>query len=345
MNARVGIGFAAATVALALALAGCSTGTKDGPKDVIAAMAAADQAAQAAAPAAPGAAAPAAATSCSPAADASFPALGSLPAPGSPPAGSFAANVKAKGQLVVGVSGDTRLLGYRDSLDNGELKGFDIELAKAVGRAIFGADGHVQFKVITAGQRFDYVNRGQVDMVARAVSMTCDRWSKPELEKSAIFSAGYFSSEQRLLVRADQGVTSINGLGKGSKVCAPAGSTSLANLAKYPAVTPVSVEIHSDCLALWQEGRVDAITGDDAILAGFAAQDPHAKVVGKSLDTTSYAFAVGKTHRDFVQFLNAVMTGPDFRSTWTKAYGANLEGPLGPKTQPALNTTRPLTVR
>ena len=128
-------------------------------------------------------------------------------------------------------------------------------------------------------------------------------------------------------------------------VCAPTGSTSLANLAAHPNVTPVAAEIHSDCLALWQEGRVDAITGDDAILAGFAAQDPHAAVVGPSMDTTSYGFAIGKQHLDFVQFVNAVMAGPSFRATWAKAYGQYLADRLGPQTQPVPNYSRPLTAR
>ena len=155
-----------------------------------------------------------AAVKCSPEADASFPALAGLPA------GSFVAQIRGRGQLVVGVSGDTRLLGYRDSLNGGDLKGFDIELAKAIGKAIFGVDGKVQFKVITAGQRFDLVNKsveeGGVDLVARAVSMTCDRWANPDPTKSSAFSAAYLTSAQKLLVRKDLGVASIDRLLKGA---------------------------------------------------------------------------------------------------------------------------------
>lgn len=330
---------ATAGLVLVLATAGCGLSAGEGPEDVVAAMKERRQAAAQAAEQAgsvPGAAgpAPAAAAGCTPGPDASYPPVAGIPA------SSFAAQVKAKGSLVVGVSGDTRLLGYRDALDGGNLKGFDIELAKAVGRAIFGTDGKVQFRVITAGQRFPYVNDGTVDLVARAVSTTCDRWANPDPAKSAVFSASYLVSAQRLLVRKDRGVTSIKQLPQDSKVCAPTGSTSLATLAAYPNVRPVAAEIHSDCLALWQEGRVDAITGDDAILAGFAVQDPHAVVVGDSLDTTHYAFAIGKEHQDFVRFVNAVMAGPDFRATWTRAYGQFLAGPLGPQTQPAPNYSR-----
>lgn len=330
---------------LALLLAGCSTATGDGPKDVFAAMQARQQAAagvQAGAVQSGAGAVAAAPAKCSPPPEASYPPLASLPAAGSPPAGSYAATIKQRGRLVVGVSGDTRLLGYRNALKGGELEGFDIELAKAVGRAIFGVDGKVQFKVITAGQRFPYVNDGTVDLVARAVSTTCDRWANTDPSKSAVFSASYLLAKQRLLIRTDReaAVPSIQKLPQGSKVCAPTSSTSLANLAQFTNVTPVAAEIHSDCLALWQEGRVDAITGDDAILAGFAVQDPHAKVVGPSIDTTYYAFAIGKGHKDFVRFVNAVMAGPAFRATWAGAYKTYLEAPLDPNTQPTPNYSR-----
>jgi polar amino acid transport system substrate-binding protein len=340
---------ALALAAAVLALAACSTTSKAGPNDVLAAMDAHQQAASRAAAgvasSGAGAATAAAAVTCSPSAEASYPALGSLPAATALPAGSFAARIRAKGVLVVGVSGDTRLLGARNALKKYALEGFDIELAKAIGRAIFGVDGKVQFKVITAGDRFTFANNGTVDLVARAVSMTCDRWQNTDDSKAAIFSAGYFKSDQRLLVRDGSGITRIQDLkSPTNRVCAPTGSTSVANLAKFTNVTPVSVEIHSDCMALWQEGRVDAITGDDAILAGFAAQDPHAAVVGGALDSTYYAFAIGRKNKDFVQFVNAVMATPAFRSTWTDAYDAYLAVPLKsqPQTQPAPNYNRPL---
>ena len=41
-----------------------------------------------------------------------------------------------------------------------------------------------------------------------------------------------------------------------------------------------AADTHTGCLVLFQQGEVDAITGDDTVLAGFAAQDPYAKVVG-----------------------------------------------------------------
>ncbi|MDQ1287586.1 MAG: polar amino acid transport system substrate-binding protein [Actinomycetota bacterium] len=348
-------GLVAVLVTVLAGTTGCAAAGA-GPRDVLGAMQGRQQVEEAAASVAAAKASRSAATAsgkvaseCSPSQEASFPPLSSLPAPGKAPAGTLAAKITARGYLVVGVSGDTRLLGARNARKSGQLEGFDIELAKALARAIFGtSDNRVRFKVITAGERFALVNKGAdaggVDIVARAVSMTCERWKSSNPVEGALFSAGYFTSDQRLLVRNDLGVKSIQDLKPGlDRVCAPIGSTSLAELAEHKFVKPVAAEIHSDCLALWQEGRVAAITGDDAILAGFADQDPRAVVVGTPMDTTYYAFAIGRGQEDFVQYVNAVMETPAFQSSWAAAYATYLKAGLGERSFPAPNYSRPLS--
>jgi len=340
---RRGGALLAAGALVTAGLAACSSASSTRPGDVLDAVEA-QQKADAAVAAPPAAAAAAAApASCSPKPNVSYDPLGSVPS--TLPAGSLEATIRNRGSLVVGVAGDTRLLGARDRLTEAAPKGFDIEIAKALGRAIFGSDGHVTFKVITAGQRFPQVNAGAdkqgVDVVARAVSMTCDRWAATDPAKGSAFSAAYLSSDQRFLVR--KGVPQINSVddlvaqkratdpSAQVKICAPVGSTSLAKITGWrPEVTPVAVAIHSDCLALWQEGRVDAITGDDVILAGFKDQDPTAVILGgQALDNTPYGLAISKAHPEFVQYVNAVMATSQFRQDWQRAYDTYLAPALG----------------
>ena len=45
-----------------------------------------------------------------------------------------------------------------------------------------------------------------------------------------------------------------------------------------PKAIAVGADNHTGCLVLFQSGEVDAITGDDTVLAGLAAQDPYAVV-------------------------------------------------------------------
>jgi polar amino acid transport system substrate-binding protein len=333
---------------LAAALAGCSSSS--GAGSVSAVIEAGGQkaaTAQLGAPAAQAAQA-AVASTCSPPANASYPTLGSLPAAGSLPSGSLEATIRQRGYLLVGVSGDTKLLGARDLLADGRpLQGFDIDVAKAIGAAI-GVS--VRFKVITTADRFSQVNAGAenggVDLVARAVSMTCDRWANADPAKGSAFSAAYLTSAQRVLANPKVYPT-VDALIKANpkaKICAPSGTTSLANVAKIgPEVIAVPVAIHSDCLALWQEGRVDAITGDDVILAGFRAQDPTADILtgGPDLGSTPYGLALPR-NRAFVQYVNTVMASSAFQTAWNTAYQTYLAQPLtkSPKSFPTPDYSR-----
>ncbi len=88
----------------------------------------------------------------------------------------------------------------------------------------------------------------------------------------------YYRSGQKILVRKGSKANSIKDL-DGQKVCAPNGTSSMDNLIKEaPKAIPVGADTHTGCLVLFQQGQVAAITGDDTVLAGLAAQDPYAVV-------------------------------------------------------------------
>lgn len=289
---------------------------------------------------------------CTPAATASYPPLDSMPKPGSMPSGTLMRTIADRGYLVVGVSGDTRLLGARNMLNGGVLEGFDIDMARYVAKQIFGDENKIHFRVITAGQRIPLVNEGAgtssqsaagVDMIARAMTMTCSRWSGTDENKRVAFSSVYLMAHQRLLVRKDSGLTSLQALADaGAKVCAPRASTSLERISGVEGISPVPAAIHSDCLALWQEGEVEAITGDDAILAGFAAQDPSAIVVGEPLEDEPYGLAVAADHPEFARFLNNVLAQARADGTWSRLYTQWLQPSLGRATPPVPDYSRPL---
>jgi polar amino acid transport system substrate-binding protein len=297
-----------------------------------------------ASPAAP----PSTKSACPPAATASYQPLSSVPRPGSMPAGSLEATIAKRGRLVVGVSADTRLLGARN-LKTNQFEGFDIEMARQVARAIFGDASKVQFRAISAAQRIPFLNQGAdaggVDLVARAMTMTCARWS------DVAFAGPYFMSYLRLLVRQDEAAGTVEALGaekakqqRKARVCATNGTTTLDRVRKVPDVEGVGVALTTDCMVLWQQGQVDAIAADDAILAGLAAQDPSAKIVGPlTLESEPYGLAVAKSHPEFVRFLNAVLEQMRRDGTWRSAYaGSGLGAVLRDRSQPAGNYSRPL---
>ena len=232
-----------------------------------------------------------------------------------------------RGRLIVGVSADTYLLGARDPLTN-TLEGFDIDVAKAVAKRLFGDDTKITWRVISAADRIPLLQKGAVDLVARNMTMTCDRWQQ------IAFSSEYYHAGQKVLVRKGSTAAKLEDLA-GQSVCAPNGTSSMTTLAKYPTVKAVGSDTHTGCLVLFQQGQVAAITGDDTVLAGLAAQDPYA-VVPTSAPITAEPYGLGfnKDDVDFVKYANGVLEQLRTSGRWKAIYDTWLAGPLGPAPTP-----------
>jgi len=249
-------------------------------------------------------------------------------APSAAAQGSTLAKIRERGRLVAGVSADTYLLGSRNPL-TGQIEGFDIDMVKAVAEAILGDEDLYQLKVITAAQRIPALEKGEVDMVARNMTITCDRWEQ------IAFSSEYYRSGQKILVRKGSKAKSISDLG-GQKVCAPKGTSSMDNLIKTaPKAIPVAADNHTGCLALFQQGEVAAITGDDTVLAGLAAQDPYAVVPAqKAFTAEPYGLGFNKDDVGLVRFVNARLAQMRTDGEWTRIYNRWLREALGPAPEP-----------
>lgn len=235
-----------------------------------------------------------------------------------------------KGFITVGVSADTYLFGARNAFTGG-IEGFDIDVARAVAKAIFGDSSKVQLRVITADDRKPLLKNREIDMVARNMSMTCDRWN------DIGFSAEYYRSGQKVLVsKALPGAKDLTLADlKGKRVCAPTGTTSLAKLQQVKGPVVVTAGTHTGCLVLLQQGKADAITGDDTVLAGLAAQDPNTVVTSaKAITVEPYGLGVNKADVYLARYLNRVIADLEADGGWKAIYNHWLAAPLGPAPAP-----------
>lgn len=253
------------------------------------------------------------------------------PLPSLPASGALTgrlAEIRARGYLIAGVSADTLLMGARNPL-TGQIEGFDIDLVHEIAKAILGDAAKVQLVVITAGQRQSFLVNRTVDIVVRNMTMNCARW----LDWPIAFSAEYYHSGQKVLVRKGSTATSLDDLAAAkAKVCAPTGTTSLAKLQEFVAkgVVPVTADTHTGCLLLFQQAKVDAITGDDTVLAGLATQDPYA-VVPAQTAITAEPYGVGFNSEDkvFVQYVNRLLETTKADGRWKASYDRWLAPSLG----------------
>lgn len=234
-----------------------------------------------------------------------------LPPPNQMPAGSFMRKIQERGRLIAGVDQNTLRLSYLNPFD-GHLEGFEIELLHRIAQALLGSPRKIEFRVITSKDRTEAVQKGSVDIVADAFTITCYR------RRQVAFTTTYYNAGQRLLVPLIPSTRHVRGLRDlaGKRVCATSATTSLAHIRASRAI-PYPVAQRTDCLVALQQGTVDAISTDDAILLGFQDQDPYTKIVGPRLEAEPYGMAIDRSHPEFVRFVNGVLARIRADGTWS----------------------------
>ena len=251
---------------------------------------------------------------------------GALPEPGAMPPGSTMARIAERGRLIAGVDQGKYATGYRNPL-TGDLEGSDIDIVRRIAAAIFGDPERVQYVVLNIADRATALERDQVDVVVNTFTVTCARQRQVE------FSAPYMAVTQRLLVPRGSGVREVEDL-DGQRVCTSRGSTTEVVLRDLGADV-LSLTGIPDCVLEMQRGRVGAVSSDDVILAGLAAQDPNTEVVGRALDSARIGVAMRLDEPDLVRFVNGVLEAARDDGSLAASYRRWFAGQLNPVPEPA----------
>ena len=221
--------------------------------------------------------------------------------------------IRARGRLTVGLDTGSNLFSFRDPL-TGAIQGFDVDIAKEIARDLFGDPERVDYRILGSADRETALQTRSVDIVAKTMTINCQRRQK------VTFSGVYFEANQRILALADSGITQIADLAN-KRVCVVSGTTSLDNLREYePSASITTVASWADCLVTLQQGQVDAVSTDDSILAGLAAQDPYARVVGSSISSEPYGIGISKGNDDLVRLANGTLDRIRNDGTWNRIY-------------------------
>ncbi|TMR11571.1 glutamate ABC transporter substrate-binding protein [Nonomuraea turkmeniaca] len=222
-------------------------------------------------------------------------------------------------KLVIGVKADQPGLGLRTP--DGAFAGFDVEVAKYVAKELGVDPANITFKETVSANREAFIEQGQVDMVVATYSITDARKQKVS------FAGPYFVAGQDLLVRADEAALTGPETLNGKKLCSVAGSTPAQKVkSEYAKEVQLQEErTYSACVDRVLGGQLDAITTDNVILAGYAAQ--HAgklKVVGKPFSTEKYGIGLKKDDTAGRKAVNDALQKMFSDGSWTKALQASV---------------------
>lgn len=237
---------------------------------------------------------------------------------------------KEAGKITIGVKADQPELGYKNAV-SGERTGFDIEIAKWMAASLGFAEDDITFEEIPSANREQALVNGDIDLYVGTYSITDER------KQMVDFAGPYFITGQGILVKSDDDEIKSEKDLAGKKVCSATGSTPIQNIRdNYPEATPVEFDVYSQCVEALNDGQVDAVTTDQAILLGYAAQDPdNLKVVGEPFTTEKYGVGIPKDDAELRHYLNKVLT--DGGDTWQGIYDVTL-GKSGTKVeQPAVD--------
>jgi glutamate transport system substrate-binding protein len=249
------------------------------------------------------------------------------------PAGTTMANIQSKGKLVVGTKYDQPGFGQQNPT-TGKVEGFDVEIAKLVAVAIFGGDlntveGSVQFVEAVSKNREPFIQNGQVDVVVATYTISAAR------KQVVDFAGPYFVAKQDMMVKADD--TAIRGVAdlNGKRTCTVKGSTSEQNLrAKAPQSDVLLFDTYSQCAEALRDGRVQAVTTDDTILAGLVTASERAfTLVGAPFSEEPYGIGLKKGDEAFRTFLNDRLEETYRTGEWAGAFASTL-GRIGLKSDP-----------
>ena len=229
--------------------------------------------------------------------------------------------ISQRGRVVIGVKDDQPGLGFKDAT-TGQYAGFDIEIARLVAAQLgYGAD-KIDYKTVPSAAREDAISRGDVDYYVGTYTINDNR------KQRVAFAGPYFVAGQGLLVRKDD--TSITGKDtlKGKKVCSVTGSTPIQRVQQQQLTEPgniVQFQTYSQCVDQLLNSQVDVVTTDDAILKGYAAQQPDKlKVVGDAFSTEPYGVGLSHDDKALRDKVNDILQKSFDDGTWQKIYDGTL---------------------
>jgi glutamate transport system substrate-binding protein len=234
--------------------------------------------------------------------------------------GTTMAALSEAGTITIGTKFDQPLFGLVGP--SGEPEGFDVEIGKIIAAQLGIAEEDIEWVETVSANREPFIENGQVDIVVATYTINDAR------KEVVSFAGPYYMAGQSILVLADnEDITSEEDL-VGQPVCSVTGSTPAAMLEEIGA-EPVLTDTYSNCLEPLRNGQVVAVSTDNVILAGLAAQNEgEFKVVGEPFTDEPYGIGLALDDTDFRMWINDVLeesyADGSYEQAWNDTAGAVL---------------------
>jgi polar amino acid transport system substrate-binding protein len=227
-------------------------------------------------------------------------------------------DIKARGKLLAGVKTDFPPFGFVD--EKGVNKGFDVDIAKAIAKELFGKEEAVEFVAVTSGNRIAFLTTNKIDIILASMTITEER------KKVIDYTIPYFMSGHLLLVHKDSQITKYQDLA-GKKVSTTQGSTGDIVIGELvPAAERTKFQHNSESLQSLKDRRVEAFVQDDVLLIDLQKRNPELKIVGwPPFRPAPYGLGIRKGDKEWLDVVDATLTklkkSGDYQKLWDKWFG------------------------
>ena len=165
-----------------------------------------------------------------------------------------------------------------------------MDVARWIAASLGYDEDKIKFTAIPSANREQAIVNGDIDYYVGTYSITDKR------KEQISFAGPYFVTGQGLLVAAgNDKITGKDSLTAEDIVCSATGSTSIQRIKDETPAQTKEYDTYSICVEDLKNGQVDAVTTDEAILIGYAAQAPdELKVVGDVFSEERYGVGIAK---------------------------------------------------
>ncbi len=235
-------------------------------------------------------------------------------------AGTTMADLSEAGSITIGTKFDQPLFGLVGP--SGEPEGFDVEIGKIIASELGISEDNIEWVETVSANREPFIQNGQVDIVIATYTINDKR------KEVVSFAGPYYMAGQSILVLADNDDIESEEDLVGQPVCSVTGSTPAAKLAEIGA-QPVLTDTYTNCLEPLRSGQVVAVSTDNVILAGLAAQNEgEFKVVGEPFTEEPYGIGLALDDTDFRMWINdtleAAYEDGRYEEAWNETAGTVL---------------------
>jgi glutamate transport system substrate-binding protein len=243
----------------------------------------------------------------------------------------------AGGKIVIGIDFTEPGLGY---VSHNMYSGFDVDTARYVAHYLGYPEQNIVWKPVVPGDRETLLETHRVNLIFATYSITPAR-------ARLVDSAGpYFIAHQGLLIRRDDDIRAAGSIGAlgaaaasaisglstldGKRPCTGSGTTSAGRILEHyraEKITLLEYPDINDCVEALYDGRVDAVTTDDVVLAGFAAHGRYngvLKVLSTRFGDERYGVGIPKGDTKLVTEVNAALRRYIADGSWKRSLERNI---------------------